>query len=77
MGRYSLLMFWIRKHQAQLITGDELDEALKDGAAPVIVDVRSEKEYRAGHLPGAIHIPSDELAARASDLSAEALTVFY
>ncbi|WP_240479517.1 rhodanese-like domain-containing protein [Pseudoalteromonas rubra] len=27
----------------------------------VIVDVRSEKEFRAGHIKGAIHIPFDQI----------------
>jgi rhodanese-related sulfurtransferase len=50
---------------------------MKDGAPQVIVDVRGGKEYRAGHLPGAVHIPFDELATRAGELNAEAPTVFY
>lgn len=35
----------------------ELMAQIKQGKAPVIVDVRSDSEYQAGHLPGAIHIP--------------------
>ncbi|NOQ65321.1 MAG: rhodanese-like domain-containing protein [Methyloprofundus sp.] len=31
--------------------------AIQQGKALVIVDVRSEAEYRSGHVPGAIHIP--------------------
>lgn len=34
----------------------------------VVLDVRPEPEYRAGHLPGAISIPVNELAARLGEL---------
>ncbi len=30
---------------------------LETGNAPLIIDVRSEAEYRAGHVPKAVHIP--------------------
>lgn len=33
-------------------------------AAGTIVDVRTKKEYEAGHIPGAVHIPIDEARAR-------------
>jgi chromate transporter len=38
--------------------------------APIIVDVRSAAEYAAGHLPGARHIPADELPNRLDELPA-------
>ena len=34
----------------------------------VLLDVRSEEEYQAGHLPGAILIPHDQLATRMDEL---------
>lgn len=43
-----------------LISHDELRRRL-DRDEVVIVDVRPEAEYAAGHLPGAIHVPPDEL----------------
>jgi len=30
--------------------------SIQQNKAPIIVDVRSEAEYRAGHVPGALHI---------------------
>lgn len=30
---------------------------IEKNQSPIIVDVRSSAEYRAGHVPGAIHIP--------------------
>jgi phage shock protein E len=37
----------------------------------VILDVRTEDEYASGHVPDAVNIPHDQLAARLSELSAE------
>lgn len=57
------------------ITAAELNTLLQAGRAPVIVDVRSDHEYRAGHVPGAVHLPfwlafarADEIAASKDDL---------
>lgn len=46
---------------------DELLRRIADGEA-VVLDVRPEPEYAAGHLPGAIHIPLEELAGRIGEL---------
>ena len=34
----------------------------------MVLDVRSAEEFAAGHLPGAVNIPHDELAARIGEL---------
>ena len=44
-----------------------LDQIDSD-TAPVILDVRSAKEFADGHLPGAINIPFESVAARADAL---------
>ena len=33
-----------------------------------VVDVRTASEFNAGHLPGAVNIPHDQLAARVAEL---------
>lgn len=38
------------------------------GGAPVIVDVRAQSEWDAGHLPGAVHIPLPELEERLDEI---------
>ena len=38
------------------------------GTAPVIVDVRTRREYDAGHVPGAIHVPFYTLLVRQDDI---------
>lgn len=42
----------------------ELAARIKKGTAPIILDVRTREEYAAGHIPGAVNIPHDELAER-------------
>ena len=37
-------------------------------AAPVVLDVRTQAEFDAGHIPGAVHIPYDELADRLAEV---------
>ena len=35
----------------------------------VLLDVRDTKEYAAGHLPNAVHVPLSELGSRSSELA--------
>jgi rhodanese-related sulfurtransferase/DNA-binding transcriptional ArsR family regulator len=55
---------------------DELLRRLARGHV-VILDVRPEPEYVAGHLPGAIHIPLEELAERIGELPRNREVVAY
>jgi 3-mercaptopyruvate sulfurtransferase SseA len=44
---------------------------LFDAHDVVVVDVRDEASFRAGHIPGALSIPLDQLAAKTDQLKAE------
>jgi rhodanese-related sulfurtransferase len=46
------------------VTADALAEAIAQGRAPAILDVRSRAEYRRGHVPGALHVPFWAIAWR-------------
>lgn len=46
----------------------QLDQALERGTPPNLLDVRGRDEYTAGHVPGAVNIPLDELPARLAEL---------
>jgi rhodanese-related sulfurtransferase len=61
------------------VSADELLRRIDAGAAPIVVDVRSEGEYRAAHVPGARHLPFQSIAWRADELAApsEAEIVVY
>jgi rhodanese-related sulfurtransferase len=42
---------------------------LSEGTAPVLLDVRSREEFAAGHIPGAINLPYDEIPGRLAEIS--------
>lgn len=50
------------------VTPDALLASIRSGSAPVIVDVRTQREYDRGHVPGAIHIPFYALLAREDEI---------
>jgi rhodanese-related sulfurtransferase len=54
----------------------ELSRRLRDGQV-LVLDVRPEAEYAAGHIPGAVNVPHDQLAARLAELPAGADIVAY
>ena len=58
------------------VTTTELKEALDKGTA-VVIDVRIDEQYKAGHIKGALHIPEAEIAARASELPRDKMIVTY
>jgi len=60
-----------------------LDRALRGDtprgleAGVTVVDVRSPAGYEQAHLPGALHIPLEELPERADELDRDQTIVFY
>ncbi len=52
----------------QDVTPAELNDLMKNGDRPVVVDVREPWEYALGHVPGAVLIPLGELSARLGEL---------
>ena len=53
------------------IAAAELAARIEAGSAPLILDVRTPEEFAAGHIPGAVNIPHDQLASRLAELEAE------
>lgn len=58
------------------VSREELLERVRSGRATVI-DVRPAEEYAAGHIPGAVSVPLDELADRLAELPADQEVVAY
>ena len=48
------------------IDASDLAASRAAATAPIVVDTRSRAAWDQGHLPGALHIPGDELAGRAA-----------
>ena len=68
---------YLGPEDTEAVDTDELLRHLGAGDAAVILDVRPEAEYAAGHLPGAVNIPLEELADRLSELPRDAEVVAY
>ena len=58
------------------VAQDELSRRLRDGQV-LVLDVRPEAEYAAGHIPGAVNVPHDQLAARLAEIPGGADIVAY
>jgi rhodanese-related sulfurtransferase/DNA-binding transcriptional ArsR family regulator len=56
-------------------SADLLKDARRDGV--VLIDVRPRSEFEAGHIPGAISMPMDELPGRMQELPTGADVVAY
>ena len=57
------------------ITG--LAEAMRDPAPELILDVRTPGEFRRGHVPGAVNLPTDVLPSHLGDLEAHRASTIY
>jgi rhodanese-related sulfurtransferase/DNA-binding transcriptional ArsR family regulator len=66
-----------RRDPEPAMTRKELAARLRRGDDLVVIDVRPEEEYAAGHLPGALSIPIAELAKRIRELPKNKEIVTY
>jgi rhodanese-related sulfurtransferase len=66
-----LIFIYVRKflltRSVTRYSPSQLADRIKEGGV-VLLDVRTTGEFQSGHIKGAIHIPVQELAARADDL---------
>lgn len=90
-GLYALLRQVAQTHQADVEPArtaylgrdgaEDIDRAellaRAQAGGVVVLDVRPAEEYAAGHIPGAISIPVDELAERVAELPDDAEVVAY
>jgi len=65
-----------RSPTAKQTTADALKAKLDKGEQVLVIDVRSDDEVKSGSIPGAIHIPMDELEARMRDVPKDVQLVF-
>src|SRR5512134_2665749 len=64
--------------QVAMVSQDALLERQQKGdASLVVLDVRTPDEYVAGHVPGAVNIPHDQVAARLAEVPKDKDVVIY
>jgi len=61
---------------ARRVTIDEMESLVKEGKA-VVIDVRSQDAYDAGHIPGSKLIPAGEILNHLSELPKDKLIITY
>ena len=64
------------RDELEPVPREELLRRVRSGRA-VVLDVRPREEYRAGHIPGALSIPLEELETRLGELPARKEVVAY
>jgi rhodanese-related sulfurtransferase len=65
------------RDELEPVSREELARRLRDGDDLVVLDVRPATEHAAGHLPGAVSIPVDELRRRLAELPRDREVVAY
>jgi rhodanese-related sulfurtransferase len=61
--------------EATEVSRGEAQKLIEDGAQ--LIDVRADHEWQAGRIPGATHLPLDQLAERAGEVDKERPVVLY
>jgi NADPH-dependent 2,4-dienoyl-CoA reductase/sulfur reductase-like enzyme/rhodanese-related sulfurtransferase len=63
--------------QGPLVTAAQLKAELASAAPPVLLDVRTLREFREGHVKGALHIPIDDLRSGLAEIPRQRRVVVY
>ncbi len=62
--------------KARKMPPEALQQMLDRGEKVLVIDVRTDEEIHFGSIPGAIHIPMDQLEARMKDVPRDVQLVF-
>lgn len=63
------LFDWLPLGSVPEIDAQALEQQLRDGAAPQIIDVRTELEWKLSRIAGAVCVPVTQLEARLASLA--------
>ena len=55
----------------EILTIPGMQRFLAEGRTGLLVDVRSASEFATGHIPGAMHMPLEQIESRVNDLDAK------
>lgn len=64
-------------HKIERVTAVALQELLHTNTPPTVVDVRSEKEWKTGHVAGSLNIPLNHLRERISEIAKDRAVVVH
>ena len=64
--------WWLPVGTVPEVTASTLATQLERGEAPQLVDVRTQSEFRAGHIAGAVNVPITEARERLASLALDA-----
>jgi protein-disulfide isomerase/rhodanese-related sulfurtransferase/uncharacterized membrane protein len=67
----------LKKQQPTLIHTAEVQQLFQSDSKPVFIDVRPASQFPAGHLPGAVSVPVDQIEGRAASLPKDRIIVLY
>ena len=67
----------LKNRQPAVIHTPEVKQLFQSDAKPVFIDVRPTSQFPAGHLPGALSIPVDQIEARSAGLRKDKTIVLY
>jgi glyoxylase-like metal-dependent hydrolase (beta-lactamase superfamily II)/rhodanese-related sulfurtransferase len=59
------------------ITAPTVAEQIDAGKPPVVIDIRTQKEWEAGHVEGSVNIPLNELSRRLDEVRTDAEVVIH
>jgi rhodanese-related sulfurtransferase len=65
-----------RSATAKETSPDALQQVLDRGEKVLVIDVRTAEEVKTGSIPGAIHVPVEQIEARMKDVPREVQLVF-
>jgi rhodanese-related sulfurtransferase len=65
-----------RSASAKETPADELKRLIDAGEKVLVIDVRSDEEAKSGSIPGAVHVPMEQLESRMKDIPKDVQLVF-
>ena len=73
----AILLVVVVANAGEPVAPRQLASQLGAANAPLILDVRTQDEFDAGHVPGAVLIPHDQLAGRLDEVPTDRAVVVY
>jgi glyoxylase-like metal-dependent hydrolase (beta-lactamase superfamily II)/rhodanese-related sulfurtransferase len=63
--------------QVRRITAPTVSEQIEAGDPPLVIDIRTQKEWEAGHIEGSVNIPLNELSRRLDEVPTDTEVIVH